>query len=167
MSLAALKQNTKTKNPLSINQWTDAYLVFICIKNEKEPSEAPHLLKYLSFLRKLHKLHRDSAWRAYDESFRKLKETTELPWQQPIEELKGKCITLKPISQISQPFRSKQAGRTKFCYAFNQGDKRKVNPCSFAHICQVCRGQHPKYKCKLQTTTEPRTSHPSRPKQIQ
>ena len=142
-----LQQNTKTKNPLSINQWTDAFLVFICIKIEKEPSEAPHLLKYLSFVRELHRLHGDSAWRAYDESFRKLKETTELPWQKPIEELRGKCITLKPTSQISQPFRSKQAGRTKFCYAFNQGDKCKVNPCSFAHICQVCRGQHPKYKC--------------------
>ena len=77
-------------------------------------------------MRELHKPHGDSAWRAYDKSFRKLKETTELPWQQPIEELKGKYITLKPMSQISQPFRSKQAGRTKFCYAFNQGDKLRL-----------------------------------------
>ena len=138
------------------------FLVFICIKIEKEPSEAPHLLKYLSFVRELHKLHGDSAWRAYDESFRKITSMAN-----PIEELRGNCITLKPTSQISQPFRSKQAGRTKFFYAFNQGDKCKVNPCSFAHICQVCRGQHPKHKCKSQTTSEPRTSHPSIPEQTQ
>lgn len=39
-----LQQNTNSKNPLSINQRTDAFLVFVCIMIEKDPSEAPHLV---------------------------------------------------------------------------------------------------------------------------
>lgn len=40
-----LQHCQKLKSPLSINQWTDAFLVFICIVLQKNPTEAPHLLK--------------------------------------------------------------------------------------------------------------------------
>lgn len=66
-----LQHTSKSKTPLSINQWTDAFLVFTCITIQKKPELAPHLLKYMSFVREMHKLHGDSAWRSYDESFRR------------------------------------------------------------------------------------------------
>jgi hypothetical protein len=43
-----LQHAQKSKKPISIHQWTDAFLVFICIMLDKQPAEAPHLLKYLS-----------------------------------------------------------------------------------------------------------------------
>lgn len=55
-----------------------------CIYFEKFPLEAPHLLKYLSFVREMSKLHGETAWRNYDESYRHLKENSNLPWQKSV-----------------------------------------------------------------------------------
>ncbi|XP_062598861.1 uncharacterized protein LOC134260311 [Saccostrea cucullata] len=165
-----LQHSQKSKTPLSINQWTDAFLVFTCIVIQQKPTEAPHLLKYMSFIRELQKLHGDSAWRSYDESFRKLKETVDLPWQKPVEELRGKSLAVSTKQSNGQPFRGKQVGRiggVRFCFAYNQGNKCKSTPCPFTHICQACRGNHPKIKCKSTEKSEhDRTSpNPSKGKQ--
>lgn len=80
-----LQHTSKSKTPLSINQWTGAVLVFTCINIQKKPELAPHLLKYMSFVREMHKLHGDSAWRSYDESFQRSRESVDLPWQKPVE----------------------------------------------------------------------------------
>ena len=143
-----VQHTLKAEPPMSINQWTDSFLIFMCIRLERNPLEAPHLLKYMSMIREMHRLYGEAVWRAYDESFRKLRESVEHPWQKPIEELRSKCFALAFRSpQASQPFRAKQAGRVRFCFAFNQGEKCKNTPCKFSHTCQTCRGQHPKYKC--------------------
>ncbi|XP_062590953.1 uncharacterized protein LOC134252480 [Saccostrea cucullata] len=152
-----LQHSQKSKTPLSINQWTDAFLVFTCIVIQQKPTEAPHLLKYMSFIRELQKLHGDSAWRSYDESFRKLRETVDLPWQKPVEELRGKSLAVSTKQSNGQPFRGKQVGRiggVRFCFAYNQGNKCKSTPCPFTHICQACRGNHPKIKCKSTEKSE-------------
>jgi hypothetical protein len=60
----------------------------------------------------LYKLHGDAAWRSYDEAFRKLRESLDLPWQKPVEELQGKAIALANKPSFGQPFRGKQAGKT-------------------------------------------------------
>ncbi|XP_062566820.1 uncharacterized protein LOC134229119 [Saccostrea cucullata] len=165
-----LQHSRKSKTPLSINQWTDAFLVFTCIVIQQKPNEAPHLLKYMSFIRELQKLHGDSAWRSYDESFRKLRETVDLPWQKPVEELRGKSLAVSTKQSNGQPFRGKQVGRiggVRFCFAYNQGNKCKSTPCPFTLICQACRGNHPKIKCKSTEKSEhDRTSpNPSKGKQ--
>lgn len=67
------------------------HLVFTWIKIPPPP-----LFQDLIFLRELDKIHEYSAWKAYDASFPKLKET-DLPLQKPIEESRGGgggCITL-------------------------------------------------------------------------
>ncbi|XP_062592630.1 uncharacterized protein LOC134254963 isoform X2 [Saccostrea cucullata] len=162
-----VQHTLKPKTPMSINQWTDAFLIFISIRIQKNSSEAPHLLKYMSFIREMHKLYGDAAWRAYDESFRKLRESVDLAWQKPVEELRGKCIAqaIKP-NYNALPFRGKQAGRVRFCFAFNRGEKCKNTPCQFSHTCQSCRGQHPQYKCTSppQGVQENRTTNPSKTK---
>lgn len=165
-----LQHSQKAKTPLSINQWTDAFLVFTCILLEQKPTEAPHLLKYMSFIRELQKLHGDSAWRAYDESFRKLRETIDLPWQKPVEELRGKSLAISSKQSYVQPFRGKQVGRisgVRFCFAYNQGNKCRTTPCLFTHICQTCRGPHPKIKCRSAEKFEHDkfSSNPSKGKQ--
>ncbi|XP_061170772.1 uncharacterized protein LOC133180246 [Saccostrea echinata] len=152
-----LQYSQKSKTPLSINQLTDTFLIFTCIIIQQKPAEAPHLLRYMSFIRELQKLRRDSAWRSYDESFRKLRETVDLPWQKPVEELRGKSLAISSKQSNGQPFRGKQVGRisgVRFCFDYNQGNKCKSTPSPFTHICQTCRGHHPKSKCRSNDKSE-------------
>uniref|UniRef100_A0A8W8NNP8 C3H1-type domain-containing protein n=1 Tax=Magallana gigas TaxID=29159 RepID=A0A8W8NNP8_MAGGI len=89
----------------------------------------------------------DKAWRIYDENFRMLKETVELPWQKPVEELRVKAASSN--YQFQQPFRANTGNKPiRFCYAFNNGEQCTYNPCSFAHRCQSCSGSHARANCR-------------------
>lgn len=100
----------KSKTPTLISQWTDAFLIFINIRIQKHTSEAPVLLKYPSFNREIQRLHGDTAWIAYDESFIKLRESIELAWQKAAEELRGNVrISLSHKKNYGQPSRRKTA----------------------------------------------------------
>ena len=74
-----LNHDAKFKNPISIDHWTDAFLVFTAIYLEKYPIDAPHLLKYCHTVRELQRLHGDVAFRSHIERFRKLRETRNVP----------------------------------------------------------------------------------------
>jgi hypothetical protein len=143
-----------SKTYISIEQWTSAFMIFMNIYLEKFPNEAPHLLKYCSIIRQLANSHGDNAWRFYDENFRKLRQSTVLPWQRTISELMVlACTTHKSKHSFRSNFRqSHQSSRksdtfSRVCYAFNNGTRCKSNPCPFKHICQICREPHPKSKC--------------------
>lgn len=139
-----LHQTPRYKNPISVSQWTDAFLVFTSVYIEKFPHQAPHLLKYAHMIREIQRLHGDNAFRSYDEQFRKLKESVNVPWQNPIQELRLRAATLpKTYNKPSQ----NQSFRGKFCFQYNKGDQCTRNPCSFRHSCMQCKGNHPKSKC--------------------
>lgn len=163
-----IPQNIKAKiwsnEFFDLCQWTDAFLIFINIRIQKHPSETLHLLKYMIFIREMHRLHVDGAWRTYDESFRKLRESLAVDWQKPIEESRGKCIIMSNKQSFGQPFRGKQPGKIRFCFAYNQGGKCKHFPCPYSHSCQLCNGNHPKHKCSSSTqrTREARNNNPSK-----
>lgn len=152
-------QQTSKKVPLSLNQWTTCFHIYMAIYIEKKLEEASHLLKYCEFIRDLNYDHGDSAWRYYDESFRRLRETHNAPWNIPVEELRGKAIGLNIKSKLNStlpsgqtkpkhlPFRS----REKTCFTFNRGEFCAGN-CSYKHACAFCKsGSHNKLNCpKLQ-----------------
>ena len=48
---------------------------------ERKPEDAPHLLKYCSIVRENAASSGDAAWKYYDENFRKLRQSNNLPWQ--------------------------------------------------------------------------------------
>lgn len=83
-----VQHSLKSKTPMFISQWTDAFLIFINTRIQKHPSETPHLLKYVSFIREMQRLHGDVSWRTYDESFRKLRESFAVDWQKPFRRIK-------------------------------------------------------------------------------
>lgn len=121
-----VQHTMKSKTPMFISQWTDAFLIFINIRIQKHPSEAPHLLKYISFIREMQRLHGDTAWRTYDESFRKLRESLELAWQKPVEELRGKCISMSQKQNYGQPFRGKQRPKPASALLSIRGENAKT-----------------------------------------
>lgn len=99
----------KSKTPTLISQlWTDAFLIFINIRIQKHTSEAPVLLKYPSFNREIQRLHGDTAWIAYDESFIKLRESIELAWQKDVEELMGNVFLCLRRKTMVSPLEGKQ-----------------------------------------------------------
>jgi hypothetical protein len=67
------------KFPISINQWTSAFLIFGSIHIQKTPSDALHLFKYMYMIRDMYFTTKNDAWRYYDEEFRKLRQTSPLP----------------------------------------------------------------------------------------
>ena len=54
---------SKSTNSLFIEQWTTAFQIFMAIYIEKNPQEAPLLLKYVSVIRKIAATNGDAAWR--------------------------------------------------------------------------------------------------------
>ncbi|XP_056018346.1 uncharacterized protein LOC130054061 [Ostrea edulis] len=148
-----VEHTSKNKSPLSINQWTDAFLIFSTIYIQKNPQEAGNLLKYCFSVREMSHIYIDSAWRGYDESFRRLRESHTLPWENSVPELRLKVASMgfkvsgKPANQTygkQNPFRPFSG---KVCFAFNRGQQCASNPCKYAHLCQECTGKHPKSKC--------------------
>lgn len=110
----------KSKTRTLISQWTDAFLIFINIRIQKHTSEAPVLLKYPSFNREIQRLHGDTAWIAYDESFIKLRESIELVWQKDIEELMGNVFLCLRRKTMVSPLEGKQRPPKSFLLCFNQ-----------------------------------------------
>lgn len=146
-----VNQASNNKTPLSINQWTDAFLIFASIYLQKFPNDACNILKYAFTVREISRLHVDQAWRNYDESFRRIRESSVIPWERPIAELRLKAASMG-VRQANKPQTYKankgQSFRsTKVCFAYNKGQRCNTSPCKYAHLCQECNGQHPKFKC--------------------
>ncbi|KAK3091385.1 hypothetical protein FSP39_019479 [Pinctada imbricata] len=167
------QQGKFNKFPISLNQWTSAFIIFTAIYIQRKPLEAPHLLKYLYMIREMASTTRSDSWRYYDEEFRKLRQSSPLPWQEPLTELvlrsnlqvtstPGRFRQANQSFQANQPFQSFQArsrpnqGSTakgpKFCYGYNQGQQCKYSPCQFRHACQYCKEDHPRHRCPKLTS---------------
>uniref|UniRef100_A0A8W8NVY3 C3H1-type domain-containing protein n=1 Tax=Magallana gigas TaxID=29159 RepID=A0A8W8NVY3_MAGGI len=132
-----LQQPASHKTLITIPQWTDAFLVFSTIYLQKFPHEACILLKYMFTVREIHKLHENQPWRMYDESFRKIRETSLLPWERVVTELRLKLVSmgLKSPTQFQAHNGKQQPFRAKQCYNYNNGQKCNSLPCRFAHTC--------------------------------
>lgn len=79
-------------------------------------------------------LQGDQAFRMYDENFRKLRETVNAPWQNPVQELRLKAANTKfqfQKAQQNQPF------RTRFCFQFNKGERCSRSPCTHLYAVQI------------------------------
>ncbi|XP_062576334.1 uncharacterized protein LOC134238229 [Saccostrea cucullata] len=153
----SIKLNAKQseKTPLSIYQWTNAFITFMSIYIESNSQSASNLLKYMSTVRHLHASNGESAWRLYDEQFRKLREVSDLPWQQPLNELIIRVTTMskshnqtfpRNISSNNRSFR----GPIRFCYTYNNRQQCTSTNCPYRHICSVCKETHPRIRCTKQ-----------------
>jgi len=61
----------RPKNIMSIEQWTDAFLVFTAIAGARHPERTPELLKYISIIREAAHKFPGMGWREYDLQFRR------------------------------------------------------------------------------------------------
>lgn len=125
-----------------MHPWTCAFLIFSTIYLQKFPIETWNLLKYMFTVRDLHKLlHGNQVWRMYDELFRIIRETSLLPWERVVTELRLKIASMGLKSPKWQPFRAKQ------CHNYNNGQNCNSLTCRFANTCQVSSRPHPRFQC--------------------
>ena len=146
---------------LSIETWTSAFLRFMAIYTEQFPMEAPQLLKYTEIVRDLARRSFGLSWYMYDQQFRMLRETVQIPWGR----LHTEFWLMASNSPSQRPFRNNfrssrnwrfnsQSRNKKFieftCWTYNRRGFCGDRACKFQHKCGLCRGPHPATNCTSQ-----------------
>ena len=89
-----------------IDKWTRAFQIFMSVYTLKRPEQAPNLLKYCDVVRDL--ASKNYNWRMYDDSFRRMRESNPIPWEQVLMELWVRAAhsgTYRSDYSQLQPFR--------------------------------------------------------------
>ena len=146
-----------SRTPRTINSfgtWCLCFLRYTSIYLEAHPTAAAGLLAHMRQVGQLATPQLGLAWREFDEAVRKAREAAperhpwgETPassaiWLQAVAKGVGGVARFHPVGAASRP-----AGRSRFCYSFNQPRGCTARPCRFAHICHTCRGSHPATRC--------------------
>lgn len=130
----------------NIEQWTDAFLIFMNIYCQVHIDKVHALLKYANNVRIAAKRcgHLNFGWRQYDEQFRlKMAQNQNILWGDIDLELWLLFVNQTSSSQVSN------SNRVMFkCYAFNySGVCNRIN-CTYSHSCIKCFGAHPMVSCQ-------------------
>ncbi|XP_050404842.1 uncharacterized protein LOC126820768 [Patella vulgata] len=134
-----------THSVLTIDSWTDAFLVYISIYLRGHPERVQEMLKYMHTIRLA--ASRGYGWSSYDEQFR-LKRSLDpsSSWSSVDFELwlihmaDGKSVT-KPSIKL-----------TGKCFDFNYKGYCSKTSCQYWHNCMSCAGNHPVVACNVQNT---------------
>ena len=152
----------QTRKIFHIESWTSAFLRFIAIYTERFPMEAPQLIKYTEIVRDLARRSTGQSWYLYDQQFRMLRETVQIPWGR----LHTEFWVMASNSPSQKPFRNnfRQTRSTQFnpsarnrkfheytCWAYNRRGICGERSCKFQHRCGLCKGSHPATNCTAQT----------------
>jgi hypothetical protein len=138
----------------SIEEWTDAFLIFMDIYIMKNPLASSELLCYMSTIRQAASRRGDFAWRVYDEQFRMRQENHLSSWASLNGDLWLKVMTLpegvRPRgiqSHTSTELNKSISTSAPACKMYNEGHCN-YSPCRFKHVCSNCNdASHPKKTC--------------------
>lgn len=144
----------------NLQQWMNAFHIFVAVYCEKCPAQAPCLMKYIATIQKLSNDVGDKAAFYYDEQFRmwRAENPAQMPWEKINAELHMEALqvglksrldgqekTSKQKSFQQQPFRGKSK---KPCFSYNNNNGNCTRPsCEYSHICSRCFGEHSKKDC--------------------
>ena len=64
----------------NVDQWSQAFTIFMSAYIEKFNDQVHRLLKYSYLIREMAKIFSDYAWHSYDEQFRQSRAITKWPW---------------------------------------------------------------------------------------
>lgn len=133
----------------SISEWTDAFLIFSSIYSSVHPEKFQDLLKYMQTIRLGASRTPGMGWRSYDEQFRlRLGTDPGRSWATVDNEL-WLIYMYAPSSTTGSSQTVGKQGTLK-CYDFNYQGSCSRHPCSYAHRCMKCDGNHPKAYCGQQ-----------------
>ena len=170
---------SREKKITNFNTWLKAFEIYVAIYSRSHPDKTPGLMKYASNMRELNDTYGSAAWGYYDKAFRKWRQYNKsFPWGVLYMEFYAKAMAtgmtngrntqMQSLSNMDQsflPFRIEQPFQPfrmpfnqkgpKLCNWFAYKGKCRFDPCKFRHVCPLCNGHHPVFKCfKNKSTAE-------------
>ena len=148
----------------SLGKWCDAFIIYLTIYCKKYPNAISKLTSYMSSVKTLAFKGGDFVY--YDQEFRYLRQTQNIPWDQVHPGLWLECRDNRSPNQNSknnsrnrsnnQSFRAPNTTNKSsskhpigYCFAFHSRGQCIKSNCTFKHNCYVqsCNGKHPVFKC--------------------
>ena len=173
--LKLIKQSTKKKIE-TIDDWTNAFTVYMKVVIDKYPARSRELLEYLDLIRYAARYHHSLGWFIYDNKFRyKAANDRSLSWAKLDQQLWTRIFTVSQSqleadlalfkqgpSSVSRAVIS--APRDGTCNNYNKGNPCVRIPCIYRHTCNKpgCNEPHPGYSCPKQGGKYPSSSSASR-----
>ena len=174
--------STKSKVEIaSIEQWSDAFLVYLTIYCEKFPHYLKEMTTYMSMVQVLAHRKRDYLW--YDQEFRYGRSLHGGSWKIDSElwliatdntnpnydrtspGLGGQIFRAYPENKKYNGYRTQSNSHNSnkprhpkgYCYKYHSTGECIRSPCPFKHNCylQGCQAIHPVFKCKLRGNAKP------------
>ena len=156
-----------TKKIVNIDQWSDAFLIFIAIHTEHCPSDTQDILKYMQIIRTMAANSRTPAFLAYDKDFRKLRAHNSMPWCVIHQELFFSVNSTSPAAQSPVFPQSKHSSGKRqsfpagYCFMFCSSGRCSNPRCVYKHTCPSCNGYHAMSQCTGRRPPVPATSTPN------
>ncbi|XP_033756227.1 uncharacterized protein LOC117338971 [Pecten maximus] len=152
----SLVPNTKTFQIKSIEQWVQAFHVFVSVYIQAHPSKTVNLMKYADTIQTLARRSGFAAAMFYDTNFRKwLQVNSVMPWDELNNELYMHALGIglrssqKGNAQQSFPGNKPNKFPKGKCWDFlKTGSCSRGAQCKFTHTCPKCGGQHSLQQCK-------------------
>jgi len=159
----------KTKQFLSIHQWTAAFDIFMSIYYVKYPNSILGLIKYAYNIRAMSKQFGFHMARSYDETFRRVRKVMGFDWAVVNDELWRTAfyehVNTSQASSNNNNYKSnRQVGNSPFprrvqqqnnlfppgfCWAYcRTGGCSNFNNCKLKHQCVQCATKHATITCK-------------------
>lgn len=176
----SVEPSVRPKPIYTIEQWTNAFIIYAAVYAEKIPTETPQLLKYASIVRDLAN-KASFGWKTYDNNFRKLKQQfPAMTWDYFHTELWARAMSMNlqrtqnqmPSGQRhGQPFldssaqqyfspgfrpRQRPLRTAGSCWSYDKTGYCQKPQCQFTHKCYLCGGSHPAVRCQTGPNYNPR-----------
>ena len=176
------KPDSKTQQkvepkPLRLPDFAAAFRIFITIRAERSPQDAPGMLKHLDTIHEMHRLFGPQAWQHYDRAFRwAMQHNAQMTWGTLDVELYMQATALGLRAQQLPQSRSpmpgtRQHGRgfgfrpTNTCWAYQRSGVCHNKDCKFkdTHACMSCGGAHGSMHCSASASSMKSPKHNAQP----
>ena len=175
VQMQELESNSKKPIP-DFTTWAQCFALYTAAILIKQPSRASDLMAYFFMTANNARKYKWPSWLVYDQNFRQLMaDTRDNVWAKTspgiftqcftnaqksqeswcrtcysVEHTSGLCPIAPPSGKARQDPSPAESKRNTICKDFNNKDKgcRWGANCFRRHICSICRGHHPKAKCR-------------------
>lgn len=165
---------TESSSKISdISAWLKTWTVYLELQSYYHPQALSALIRYQGIILRFSRQFHTRAWLLYDQMFRHKKaHGGELSWDNEDPRLYNEILKGQELSNSSAlrntvvntrggcfkcgleghiaKFCSSNKLDSRPCWKFNSKQGCPESNCSFSHVCGVCKGGHPRFRCSTQ-----------------
>ena len=160
---------SKMPPPANIYQWLRLFATYAALYTETFPTQAPAMFTYAIRILDLHRQYGGTAWRIYDDNFRRVRaHCPTMPWHTINWDMAMSSLHIpatfqqsqKTATAAGQPAAGPQGGQAAkgsrltpkgHCFRFDQRGSCSRTDCRFTHTCTICGKDHSRQKCGEQS----------------